>query len=556
MRRALFFVLVLAGLPLLAARAERPVHPDEVRGPSTVAAKPQSPGAEPVRGGMAVLCLLGEMDSLNPFTSSSGAASEIHDLIYPRLFIEEADYPQGPPTFTPNIAESATPGADGYTLLVKLRECTWSDGEPITAEDVRFSWQAAKHPDVAWVSASIVDFIEDIEIQDPRTFTVKYSQKYPYQQMDVNDVQILPKHRFGKVPFEQWQTHGKWLEQARVAGGPFLLESMRPNEEVTLVRNPAYWKKGQPYLDKLIFRIIPDQRTQLTSVLAGDVDCMQGVTPKDVDKILDAEHLELYTYMTRTFGYVGWNCKRWPFDDAKVRRAMSHAIDVEDIVESLFRGYAKVAGPQIISSFWASNPDIEPVEFDPDRAEQLLQEAGWSKGSDGLFAKDGKPFHFTLLTSSENALRQRICLMIQANLKEVGVGSDIRPMESNQMSTQLKQHEFQGYVGGWYVATKVDLKPIWHSTSVDGRFNYVNFQDTRVDEIIDTARIMFDFEAARPLWFELQEILDEAQPYTMLYEPRALVALHKRFQGVEMNALRVYANIDEWWVPPDQRRFK
>ncbi len=103
---------------------------------------------------------------------------------------------------------------------------------------------------------------------------------------------------------------------------------------------------------------------------------------------------------------------------------------------------------------------------------------------------------------------------------------------------------------------KVDLKPTWHSTSVDGRFNYVNFQNARVDEIIDEARIMSDFEAARPLWYELQDILHEAQPYTMLYEPRALVALHKRFQGVQMNALRVYANIDEWWVPEGRRRFK
>ena len=548
--------LVLAVLLLPAARAERPAHPHEIRGASTVAAKPKPPGKEPVPGGGAVLSLLGEIDSLNPFTSSSAAASEIHDLIFPRLFVEEADYPQGPPTFTPNIAESATPGADGYSLKIRLRDCTWSDGEPITADDVRFSWEAAKHPDVAWVSASIVDFIEDVEVHDPRTFTVRYSQKYPYQQMDVNDIQVLPKHTFGRIPFEQWQTHGKWLEQAKVAGGPFLLESMKPNEEVTLVRNPAYWKQGKPYLDKLIFRIIPDQRTQLTSVLAGDVDCMQGVTPKDVDKILDAAHLELYTYMTRSYGYAGWNCKRWPFDDARVRRAMSHAIDVEDIVESLFRGYAQVAGPQIISSFWASNPDIEPVAFDADLAETLLQEAGWTRGADDLYAKDGKPFRFTLLTNSENALRQRICQMIQANLREVGVACEIQPMEFNQMSTQLKRHEFQGYVGGWYVATKVDLKPTWHSTSVDGRFNYVNFQNARVDAIIDEARVMSDFEAARPLWYELQDILHAEQPYTMLYEPRGLVALHERFQGVEMNALRVYANLDEWWVPPAQRRFK
>jgi len=556
MRPALVLALVLALLPTLPARAEPSTHPDEIRGESTVAAKPVPPGMQPVRGDMAVLALLGDIDSLNPFTSSSAAASEIHDLIYPRLFEEQPDYTKGPPTFAPNIALRATPGEDGYSLDIELRECTWSDGAPITAEDVRFSWLAARSPDVAWVNASIVDFIEDIEIHGPRKLTVRYSQQYPYQQMDVNDIQILPKHSFGKVPFEQWQTHGKWEEQAKVSGGPFLLESLKPNQEIVLARNPRYWKEGRPYLDKLIFRIIPDLRTQLTSVLAGDVDCMQAVIPKDADRILEAPHLQLYTYMTRSYGYVGWNCKRWPFDDARVRNAMSHAIDVEDIVEALFRGYAKVAGPQIISSLWASNPNIHPVEFDPDRAEALLQEAGWRRNGDGIYEKDGKPFRFALVTNSENELRQRMCQMIKANLRDVGVEAELKPMEFNQMSTQLKHHEFQAYVGGWYVATKVDMKPTWHSTSVDGRFNYVNFQDPRVDEIIDEARVMSDFEKARPLWYELQEILNAAQPYTMLYEPRGLNALHKRFQNVKMNALRIYANIDEWWVPADQRRFK
>lgn len=539
---------------LLPARAEGPVHPDEVRGQSTVAFHPGPEGATPVRGGTAILTLLGEVDSLNPFASSSADASEIHDLIFPRLYTEQADYTEGPPTFVPNLAEAPpVPGDDGLSLRIKLRECTWSDGVPITAEDVRFSWQAAADPDVAWVSASIVEQIEDIEIHSPREFTVHYRKCYPYQQMDVNDVQILPKHTFGKVPFTKWQTHGRWETQASVSGGPFLLESIRPNE-VILARNPRYGKGSRPYLDKIIFRVIPDQRSQLTSVLSGGTDCMTGVPPKDVGKILDASHLRLYSYLTRGYGYIGWNCQRFPFDDARVRNAMSHAIDAEDIVESLFRGHAKIAAPQIISSFWASNSDIEPVEYDPDRSEELLEEAGWTKNDEGIYTKDGKSFRFTLFYNTGNSIRERICVMLQANLREIGVVAVIRPIEFNQMSTQLKKHEFDAYVGGWSVATKVDMKPTWHSSSVKGKFNYVSYMNPRVDEIITTARTMSDFEAARPLWWELQEILHRDQPYTMLYEPRGLVALDKRFQNVEVNALRVYANLDEWWVPKELQR--
>jgi peptide/nickel transport system substrate-binding protein len=291
-------------------------------------------------------------------------------------------------------------------------------------------------------------------------------------------------------------------------------------------------------------------------VLSQGIDVMNGVVPKDADKVLEADHLSLFTYVTRTYGYIGWNCSRWPFDDARVRRAMAHAIDVEDIVESLFRGYAKLGGPQIISSLWASNPEIGPVEFDPDVSEELLEEAGWAKNGEGIYEKDGKELEFTLLYNSENNLRQRMCVMAQANLKEIGVKAVVESMEFNKMSSQLKLHEFQAYIGGMGVATKVDMKPMWHSTSVNGRFNYCHYQNERVDEIIDTARIMSDFEKARPLWYELQEIIHRDQPCTMLYEPRGLVAVHKRFQNVTVNALRVYANIDEWWVPREQRRFK
>ena len=170
--------------------------------------------------------------------------------------------------------------------------------------------------------------------------------------------------------------------------------------------------------------------------------------------------------------------------------------------------------------------------------------------------KDGKPFTFKLLTNSGNAPRKEICEMVESNLREVGVRADITLIDFNQMSTQLKQHKFDAYVGGWYVATKVDLKPIWHSSAAKGRFNYVDYADDRVDEIIETARVMSDFEKAKPLWFEFQEILRRDQPYTMLYEPIGLVAIHTRFQNVEVNSLRAFANIHEWWVPKEQQRFK
>ncbi len=540
---------------LTPSAGTRPLHPDEIRGEMTTAFKPAPAGATPVRGDTAVIALLSDIDSLNPFTSTSREAQEVQDLIFPRLMLEEADYYKGPPTFTPRIAESWEFGADGLSIRFKLRECEWSDGTPITGEDIRFSWEAARNPDVAWVSASIVDFIRDIEIHSPRDFTVHYTQESPYQLMDINDVQIVPKHVFGKVPFDRWQGHD-WREQSMVCGGPFRLEEYVPNQQIVLGRNPHYWEPGKPYLEKVVFRVVGDLRTQISALLAGDIDVMISVIPKDARRVLEAPHLQLYSYVTRTYGYIGWNCGHPLFSDRRVRRAMTHAIDRENIVESIFYGFAKVAAPQIISSMWASNKNIQPLPYDPDRAVELLEEAGWKRNAEGLFEKDGKPFRFTIFTNAGNEVRRQICVYAQSNLRDIGVDMQIQVMDFNQMSEQLKAHKFESYAGVWGVATKVDNKPIWHSSAANGRFNFVDYKDDRVDEIIDTARVMKDFEAAKKLWDEFQEILDRDQPYTMVYEPRGLVGIHRRFQNVKVTSLRQIENIHEWWVPKSEQKYR
>lgn len=531
-------------------------HPNELASPDdlpTMAWRKDPPGTVPERGDTAVLTLLADIDGFNPFTSQSAEASEVQELIWPRLMIEQPDYFAGPPSFAPNIALSWKEGEDRRSIRFSLRACTWSDGTPITAEDVRFSWQAARDPKVAWNSASIVDYITDVEVHAPREFTVRYSEPYPYQLMDINDVHVLPKHVFGKVPFEQWQGRS-WNEEAKLSGGPWLLASYVPNTEIAFVPNPTYWDVGKPYLARAVLKIQGSMETNLTALLSGDVDFMNSVTPKDAQRVLDDGDLLLYTYQTRAIGWIGWNTKRAPFDDARVRRAMTLAIDRENIVESVFYGYAKVAGPVIIRSMWASDPTIEPLPFDPAAAERLLDEAGWRKGADGMRAKDGKPLAFALVTNQGNVVRKKIGEYVQSSLRGLGVSVDLRIQDFNQMSQQLKRHAFEAYVGGMYVATKVDGKPIFHSAGASGGYNYPDYANPRVDAIIDQARVLADKTVAKPLWAEMQRLLDADQAYTTLYEPRGLVGLSKRFRNVQVTSLRALTNLHEWWVPKAEQK--
>ncbi len=526
----------------------------EVRGKITYAFKPAPEGSKPKQGGEVTFGILEDIDSFNPFLSSSVTASEVADQIFPRLMNEEPNYYDGVPTFTPQIAESWEIAEDNLSIRFKLRECTWSDGTPMSSADVAFSVEAGRNPQVAWVSSSIVDFIKDVEIHDDREFTVHYSKPSPYNIMDINDVQILPKHTFGTVPFGQWRGYGAWPDLAkRACGGPFVVESHDPGERIVLARNPKYYDAPKPYIDRLIFVRFGSTGTMLNALLADQLDMMDGIIPEKAARVLEAKHVNLYTYVTRSYGYMGYNCKRWPFEDKRVRQAMTYAINRRNIVESIFAGYAQVAGPAIIRSMWASNRTIKPLPYDPDKAKALLAEAGWRLNAEGLHEKDGKVFEFMLTTNQGNPTRKAICEYVQADLARIGVRARLAITDFNQMSEQLKRHNFDAYVGGWYIATKIDPKPTFHSVSVNGRYNYVNFVNPEVDELIDKGRVMNILDPtiraeAKLLWDRFQVILADEQPYTMMYEPRGLVGVHKRFVNVRVTSLRALGNVHEWWI--------
>ncbi len=532
-----------------------PIEGDKIVGQQTYAFLPAPAGEAPKRGGELRAALLRDIDNFNPFLSSSASASEIQELIFPRLMSEQPNYFDGVPTFVPAIAESWSIAEDNLSIRFMLRECTWSDGTPISSGDVEFSWQAGKSPDVAWVGASIVDFIQDIEIHSPREFTVKYTKSSPYNIMDINDVQIIPKHTFGTVPFGKWQGYANWAELAtKACGGPWLLDKHLADEVIALKPNPTYWDKGKPYLDKLTFKIFQNQSSILKSLRAGQIDVMNGVQPHLAYQVLDNKDLWLMTYVARSYGYAGWNCKRFPFKDARVRRAMTHAINREDIVKSQFYGYAEVAAPFIIRSMWASARDVKPLAYDPSKSEALLADAGFThKKGDGWYDAEDRKLAFVLNTNSGNDVRKAICERIQSDLSRIDVDVEIKLIDFNMMSQKLKKHEFQAYVGGWYIATKIDPKPTFHSISVDGRYNYVNFTDPYIDDLIDRGRTMNISnpairEEARGVWRAFQHVLHENQPYTMIYEPRGLVGINKRFINVRATSLKYLDNVHEWWI--------
>ena len=521
----------------------------EIRGDKTWAKAPDDPkAAKP--GGQLVLPFLSEPDSFNPYLTTTADVDDVMKLIYPNLMVEGADFSKGPPEFTPYAAASWEKSGDGKTITFHLQpDMNWGDGVPVSADDVRFSWETAKNADVAWPGNSIKDFIDDVKVIDPKTVALHYTEVYPYQLMDANDGAIIPKHIFSKIPYKDWKTRGTWTPEAGKSAGPYRVTEYTAQERFVLEANPTYFKKGFPRIPKITFRVIKNLGAQRDALLSGGLDVFQTVPAIEVKRIMDTGQFRLFNCLSRSYTYLSWNCGREPFKDPEVRRAMTLGINRKELVESLYYGYAEVGISPIISAFWAHDSSIKPWPYDRDEAERILKKQGWAKGSDGIYAKDGKRLSFTISVSSSNELRQKGCTKVQAHLKMIGVEVKIELVDFNTLAERQRKHDFEASYGAWGVATKADFKPTLHSSErgYNGH-NFVDYVNPRVDEIIDTARVMNDFSAAKKLWSELEHILQQEQPYTHISEPRQLNIYRNKIRGILSAAISPYHNLEEWWI--------
>jgi peptide/nickel transport system substrate-binding protein len=508
----------------------------------------------PVRGGTVVTGWPSEPGGINELiVPSSQTTNEMLFRVFLRLLEEQPDFRQHPPTFTPQLAESYEWSDDHKVLTFHLRkDAVWTDGVPITAEDVRWTWQAQVHPDVAWDSIDSKRFITDVEVVDPHTVRFHFSRVYSTQLLNANEGVILPKHAWGKLPFSQWRQKADWFRENLVSSGPFTIESWEPQQQLVLKRNERYYEKGLPYLDRVVMRIVSDQAARVTQVLSGDLDFVPQVGVSDVPRIKSNPQVELLDHWFNIFVAVGWNNEHPIFKDAEVRRAMTLGIDRATIVETLWGPYATVASSPILSQVWAHNPAVQPLPYNPGEARRLLAARGWKDtNGDGVLDRDGKPFAFELLVNASNQARVDSAVMIQDQLKKVGVSVEIRSLEFNTMVEQLMTGDFDAAYMGMTIDTSLDMTSLLHSNALPPEgSNQVHYRNPEVDRLIGLSMSQRDILEARPYLYQIQEIIQREQPMTFLWESDRLTVVNKRVKNFKPTAAFSFFNLKEWWIEP------
>ncbi|HEV8199994.1 MAG TPA: ABC transporter substrate-binding protein [Candidatus Polarisedimenticolia bacterium] len=537
-RAAAFAAIVLVCGSLAAAPGTAPP-----------AAAAPAPAAAPA-GGRIIVGVRGDVTSFNIYTATNAFTQEISDLLFLHLAMEQDDFRDHPPGFRPALASSWEFSKDGRTLTFHLDpKARWSDGKPVTSSDVLFSHQAATSDAVAWVGKDVKDLISKVEAPDARTIVYRFARPSPYALMDAAEGNILPRRVYEPTPLADWPKQG-FLE-APVGSGPFVLKRYERGSLIELQRNPHYLFAPRPRLDSVVFRILPDEATLVNELLAGGIDVMENVPPDAAERVAASPRLRLVRVPDLSYTFVCWNTARPLFSDARVRRALTLAIDRQAIVDGLLPGTGRVSAGPALSFLWSRDPSLQPLPHDVEASRRLLAEAGWTDSDgDGLLDRGGTPFRFTLESNQGSGLRADAAQMIAAQLRPLGIEATPRVIEFGAFVERHEKHDFDAFVGAWRESTKVDLKSAFHSASRDGGYNYGSYANPAVDAAIDQARGAADAETARPLWWRAQRLIVEDQPLTFLFERDRLHAVPRRLEGFHADPRSAYTGLEEWSLAP------
>lgn len=437
----------------------------------------------------------------------------------------------------PRVARSWSWSDDRLELTFLLRPgVRWHDGTPVTAEDVLHTYRVLTAPDAPPDKAVAFNLVASIEAPAPDRVVVRYRRPFAPALVAWTHP-LLPAHRAEREP--------------PVGCGPFLLERWDRGERVVLRANRDYFD-GTPRAPELLLEILRDYSTRFAALEAGRVDAAP-LLPDTWRTIRDdagfGARFAIRTYRQLYFFYIAWRMdgsNPW-FGDARVRRAMTLAIDRAGYLEQVAPGFGQPAVTSFHPDHWAFDATLTPWPHDPERARALLAEAGFADtDGDGIVEKDGRPFSFRLTIAQTSKENERIAAFVQDNLKRVGVALVIESLEWAVLQERLRDGRFEAVMLGRSLDPDPDPFDLWHSSQAGGGVNYAGLRDPEIDGWIERARETDDRAERTGLYALVQRRLHELEPDTVLFYPVSRLAVSRELHGLETSPLGVLS----FWPGP------
>jgi peptide/nickel transport system substrate-binding protein len=490
----------------------------------------------------------GRPATLDPVTSNEMISLRLTELIFNGLVgINEKQ------ELVPELAEKWEYSADSRTYTFFLqKDVMWhpKEGEepkPFTADDVIFTYKIMMHPKTITPLKVRYEFILAVEKLDD--YTVKFTLKRPIlNALAKFSFKVIPKHGPSNPLY---LTREDPFVRNPIGTGPYTLKNITAEREIVLNANENYFK-GRPHIDKLIAKPFADQNIMTQALMFNAIDMIVLVNPRDIPEIQGDKRFILQPYNALSYSFFGYNIRRPLLADKRVRKAFSHAVNRQEMLDSFFNGQGTIISGPFAPGSWAYNLDVQPLPFDPEKAKALLQEAGFSRGADGFMQKDGKRLALSLKVpiEKESEAVKRVVLAFKNYLKNVGADIKVEFKEWQAWKEDVFfEHDFDIIFAIWVFDDSADISSLFHSGEIGAwKNNFGGYSNPEVDSLINESKLTLDHEKRRTINRKLHATLAEENPYTFLWTLTNYAAYHKKVRRVAIHPYKFFSYSDDWFI--------
>ncbi len=504
------------------------------------------------------MAIQGEPKTLDPVLASDTIEVFVTRFLFAPLV--SAD-PKGNPV--PMLAvevptlENGGISKDGLTITYHLRKnAKWSDGQPVTSEDVKFSWQAMINPRNNVVTRHGYDDVASIDTPDPKTVVVHLKAKFaPFvntffaesdQPFSISPSHVLAKYpNVNEIPFNSEPT---------VTDGPFRFGEWVRNDHITLVANPDFFM-GKPGLNKVVIKMVPDENTSANLLKTHDIDWMYEASIRLYPAFKNIS--DITTKWVEANGFYGMqlNTSHAPLDDVRVRRAIAYAIDKQNLIDTTAYGQEKLATEDLPDWMWAYDPSVKNPPHDPAKARQLLEQAGYSAAGDGIMQKNGQKLSLLLITENSNVTYKQMAVQIQNQLHAAGIDVQIKLFPFAQLYAAaaqggiLQTGRYDMAINGWFSGLDPDDSSQYTCKNIPpGGYNYTRFCNKTMDAAEGEALTNYDQAARKKAYSATQATLASHVPQIFFCWLRQQNPISVDFKGFDPNPVTENWNSWKWSI--------
>ncbi|MCF6255264.1 MAG: peptide-binding protein [Gammaproteobacteria bacterium] len=509
------------------------------------------------------------LKTITPLISQDVYSANIQSYVLESLLTRDPDTLE----WVGLIAKDWQMHEDGLTFTFNLREdVNFSDGTPLGAEDVAFSYQFIMDERIAAPrSRAYFEKIASVTALDKFTVEFKYKEPYFNALSLAGGMSILAQHFY--APYLEKAEEFNQSKGLLLGSGPYRLADPKgwtPDQGLVEVdRNPRYWGTVQPSFDRILWKVIENDSARLTTFRNGEID-VYSARPREYQNLLKDDDLTKRTrhfeYMSPSAGYsyIGWNQNRageiTRFADKRVRQAMTYLTDRQRIIDEIMLGYGEIAISPFNPRSKQHDLALSPRKFDLKKAQQLLAEAGYRDTNDDGIIEDqsGTPFEFELVYFQGNEDTKRIILFLKDLYASAGILMKPKPTEWSVMLDLLGKRDFDAISLGWSSGIETDIYQMFHGKQVENNGdNFIHYKNPELDKLIDQARVTVDEEKRMPIWQQAENIMFQDQPYTFLMRRKTMAFIDKRMKNVTITKMGLNsASVPvEWYVPKTQQKY-